>query len=326
MISKQKLIDQNRISSVGADEDSPAVLVNGHFDSAIGSPGAGDCASCVATMLEAVRLIIDSGWVPPRPIIFLFNGAEELFMLACHGFMKSHKWRSTIGALINIESSGTGGPDLVCQSGPGPWPVEVYAKAALYPMANTIAQDIFPHIPGDTDYRMFSEDYGDIPGLDIILLLEGYFYHTPYDVPENIMPGSMQIRGENLMALLKAFSGSSNLLNARDRAALKSEASVEVERRAVFFDFLGRFMIYYSFNMAVVLHTLPLGFVLFISSLASYESSGVHFFPQRILLIVKVAKGIQDLASSKHCCSVDPFLWKYRASEARCNGSGGSCV
>ena len=48
-------------------------------------------------------------------------------------------------------------------------------------------QDIFPHIPGDTDYRMFSKDYGDIPGLDIILLLEGYFYHTPYDVPERIV-------------------------------------------------------------------------------------------------------------------------------------------
>jgi hypothetical protein len=51
-------------------------------------------------------------------------------------------------------------------------------------------QDIFPHIPGDTDYRMFSEDYGDIPGLDIILLLEGYVYHTPYDVPERMVYAS----------------------------------------------------------------------------------------------------------------------------------------
>lgn len=34
-----------------------------------------------ASMLEVARLIVDSGWVPPRPVIFLFNGAEELFML-----------------------------------------------------------------------------------------------------------------------------------------------------------------------------------------------------------------------------------------------------
>lgn len=34
-----------------------------------------------ASMLELARLFVDSAWVPPRPIIFLFNGAEELFML-----------------------------------------------------------------------------------------------------------------------------------------------------------------------------------------------------------------------------------------------------
>lgn len=34
-----------------------------------------------ASLLELARLVVDSGWVPPRPVIFLFNGAEELFML-----------------------------------------------------------------------------------------------------------------------------------------------------------------------------------------------------------------------------------------------------
>lgn len=37
--------------------------------------------SCSASMLELSRLIIDSGWVPSQPVIFLFNGAEELFLL-----------------------------------------------------------------------------------------------------------------------------------------------------------------------------------------------------------------------------------------------------
>lgn len=32
-------------------------------------------------MLELARLTVDSGWIPSRPVIFLFNGAEELFML-----------------------------------------------------------------------------------------------------------------------------------------------------------------------------------------------------------------------------------------------------
>jgi Peptidase family M28 len=48
-------------------------------------------------------------------------------------------------------------------------------------------QDFFGIIPGDTDYRMFAEDYGKIPGLDIIFVLGGYFYHTSFDTVENLM-------------------------------------------------------------------------------------------------------------------------------------------
>lgn len=40
--------------------------------------------SLAASLLEVARLTVDSNWVPPRPIIFLFNGAEELFMLVRH--------------------------------------------------------------------------------------------------------------------------------------------------------------------------------------------------------------------------------------------------
>ncbi|XP_039132919.1 uncharacterized protein LOC120269985 isoform X3 [Dioscorea cayenensis subsp. rotundata] len=102
-----------RISSRNSTDDDPSVMVNGHFDSPPGSPGAADCGSCVASMLETARQIVDSGWVPPRPIIFLFNGAEEVFLLGSHGFMKTNKWRDTIGAFINIEASGSGGPGLL---------------------------------------------------------------------------------------------------------------------------------------------------------------------------------------------------------------------
>ncbi|KAL2330976.1 hypothetical protein Fmac_018557 [Flemingia macrophylla] len=111
-----------------------------------------------------------------------------------HGFMKTHKWRDTIGAFINVEASGTGGPDLVCQYGPSSWPSSVYAEATIYPMANSAAQeDVFPIIPGDTDYRIFFEDYGNIPGLDIIFLLGGYFYHTSYDTVERLMYVSWEL-------------------------------------------------------------------------------------------------------------------------------------
>lgn len=45
-------------------------------------------------MLELARLIVDSGWVPSHPVIFLFNGAEELFMLVRH--------RSNLNSMLKL--------------------------------------------------------------------------------------------------------------------------------------------------------------------------------------------------------------------------------
>jgi len=54
-------------------------------------------------------------------------------------------------------------------------------------LQNLYMQDVFGIIPGDTDYRIFAEDHGNIPGLDIIFLLGGYFYHTSYDTVERLL-------------------------------------------------------------------------------------------------------------------------------------------
>ena len=52
---------------------------------------------------------------------------------------------------------------------------------------NVKLQDVFGVIPGDTDYRILAQDYGNIPGLDVIFLLGGYFYHTSYDTLERLL-------------------------------------------------------------------------------------------------------------------------------------------
>ncbi|KAK3040851.1 hypothetical protein RJ639_029195 [Escallonia herrerae] len=263
-----------RIASMDSQDNDASVLLNGHFDSPPGSPGAGDCGSCVASMLEIARLTVDSGWTPPRPLIFLFNGAEELFMLGSHGFITTHKWRDTVGAFINIEASGSGGLDVVCQSGPGPWPSLVYAQSALYPMANSAAQDVFGVAPGDTDYRIFATDHGDIPGLDIIFLHGGYFYHTSSDTVERLLPGSIQARGENLFSIIKAFTNSSKLRNGHERESLRAAASGSDNGRPIFFDYLSWFLIYYSRRQAMLLHTIPTVIFLLMPFLLRFREKG----------------------------------------------------
>jgi hypothetical protein len=54
----------------------PSILINAHYDSVPGSPGASDDGVGVAVMLELAR-VLASGPPLQHPVVFLFNGAEE---------------------------------------------------------------------------------------------------------------------------------------------------------------------------------------------------------------------------------------------------------
>eukprot|EP01025_Chloroclados_australasicus_P050534 TRINITY_DN581_c1_g1_i6.p1 TRINITY_DN581_c1_g1~~TRINITY_DN581_c1_g1_i6.p1 ORF type:complete len:922 (+),score=66.77 TRINITY_DN581_c1_g1_i6:62-2767(+) len=239
---------------------SRALIINSHFDAPIGSPGASDCASCVAINLELARKFAA---LPPdsvnTPLLFLFNGGEETFSQAAHGFMQLYHPNNTklkekdqiqFGAFINIESTGPGGTPVMFQH-IGAWAAEAYIKTSILPRVTNVAQDFFDAgiIPADTDARMFSyRDYGWLPGIDMAFFKDAAAYHTDRDNVERIQAGSLQEVGETV----------GNLIPEMSRRIVKGEADVKhFQHRRMYFLNLPLYVICLSYWQAFVFVMFP---------------------------------------------------------------------
>lgn len=76
--------------------ESKTLLLNCHFDTVPGSPGASDDAANCCIMLEILRVLSRSEKRLRHSIVFLFNGAGETGLQASHGFITKHKWAPEI--------------------------------------------------------------------------------------------------------------------------------------------------------------------------------------------------------------------------------------
>ncbi|CAO2585140.1 Endoplasmic reticulum metallopeptidase 1 [Lemmus lemmus] len=223
-----------------------AVLANCHFDSVANSPGASDDAVSCAVMLEVLRGMSMLSEPLQHAVVFLFNGAEENVLQASHGFITQHPWASLIRAFINLEAAGVGGKELVFQTGPeNPWLVQAYVSAAKHPFASVVAQEVFQSgiIPSDTDFRIY-RDFGNIPGIDLAFIENGYIYHTKYDTADRILLDSIQRAGDNILAVLKYLATS-------DMLASSSEYR---HGNVVFFDVFGLLVIAYPSRVGSIIN------------------------------------------------------------------------
>ncbi|XP_059500511.1 endoplasmic reticulum metallopeptidase 1 isoform X2 [Stegostoma tigrinum] len=225
-----------------------AVLANCHFDSVANSPGASDDAVSCAVMLEVLNALSNSSTRLQHAVIFLFNGAEENVLQASHGFITQHPWVKLIRAFINLEAAGVGGKELVFQTGPeNPWLVQAYVRAAKHPFASVVGQEVFQSgiIPSDTDFRIY-RDYGNIPGIDLAFIENGYIYHTKYDTADRIPLDSIRRAGDNILAVLQYLATSAELAD-----------STQYRHGAmVFFDVLGLFVVAYPQRIGAIINYL----------------------------------------------------------------------
>jgi len=253
-----------------------ALLVNSHFDSGVGSPGAMDARACNALMLELTRALSFAENPLHHPVIFLWNGAEESLQEGSHGFITQHRWNTTIGSVFNFDAGGIGGPQILFQVGSGEY-AELFAKVAPRLHGSILAQELFDTglLQGDTDYRIF-RDFGDIHGLDLAWYRDGYKYHTPRDDLNWVEEGSLQHAGDNGFAYISAICSKTvkgsvwrdDHLKATQSKGEKSEKPKMSDRNGIpdlldaypsrsqiiFYDFLGLFPFHYSKDTATILN------------------------------------------------------------------------
>lgn len=258
---------QNVIVKIGSHKGSDhSILMNCHFDTVSDSPGGSDDGASCVVMLEILRLFSQSNKPLKHNLVLLFNGAEENFMQASHGFITKHKWAKEIRAVVNLESCGAGGREVMFQSGPNhPWLMKIYSQTVGYPFASSLAQEIFQSgfIPGDTDYRIF-RDFGGVPGLDFAWYLNGYVYHTKNDNAAHVPLGSLQRTGDNMVALVTGLVSADELT---DTASHK-------EGKIVFFDFLGAFIMFWSLFAGDIVNIITL--VLSVYSMLSNMKEAIY--------------------------------------------------
>lgn len=197
-------------------------------------------------MMEILRLLSLAEYKQLHSIIFLFNGAEEAGLLAAHGFTTQHKWVSNAKAVINLESTGSGGRELLFRSGPKhDWLVKMYGASVPRPFGHAVADELFETgiIPSATDFTMFVE-FGGIPGLDFAYVQDGWRYHTSKDSYEYISLESVQYTGNNILALTRKIVNSKELANPPEGNS------------PVYFDYLGLFFISYSKSIGIALNII----------------------------------------------------------------------
>jgi hypothetical protein len=272
------------------------VLVNSHFDSRVSSPGAFDDGVPVAIMLEHIRNIMNETSLK-HPILFLFNGAEEVGLFGAHAFMQHSRHARSIKAFVNLEAAGFGGRDFLFQTTNG-WITKLYAKIIPHPTGNAVAQDVFQSgiVPSDTDYRYFYQyrKQSVMHGIDSAFIKNGQWYHSYLDslttngMSEQDKKASLQFMADNSGTIIRYLGLMEHPFDTN---------SVESHSRSSYFDVLNFFMVAYDVESAKPFYfgIVTLAFTLV---LIQYARRKLTLFSMIVSLIVTAIVLIAGLVSS----------------------------
>jgi hypothetical protein len=215
----------------GSEPSLPAVALMAHHDTVWGSPGAADDAAGVASIIETVRALRQSGQLR-RSMYVVFTDGEELGLSGAKLFFAESPDAAKIGAVVNLEARGGGGVATLFQLSPGnAEAARLYADAVHHPTTSSLAAFLYSVLPNDTDLSVTLKRGGYV-AYNIAFIGRSALYHSPMATPERLDQRALQHMGEQTLAL------ATRLADAPELPAQTQDA--------VFFDLFGTVAVVYA--------------------------------------------------------------------------------
>jgi hypothetical protein len=211
---------ENIIAEIPGKQSSPYLVLMAHYDSVPPAPGAGDDGAGMAAVLEIGRMLKQEGPFQ-NPILLVITDAEEVGLLGAEAFFAHHPKKDLIGAVVNVEGSGTSGPSQLLRTAMSNKSlIDAYGDETEYPKGMSLISEIFKRMPNDTDFSVSIR--ADIPGIDFAFAGERNHYHTPNDNLQNLDLRTLQHHGENVLPLARTLA-SIDLNNLEDSSLVYSD-------------------------------------------------------------------------------------------------------
>jgi hypothetical protein len=196
----------NIISVLKGTTHERPVLFIAHYDSVPQGPGASDNAQGVAVLLEMVRAL-KSARSLRRDLILLFSDGHENGLLGAEAFSHLDSSTSSIGAVVNLDARGGGGPAYMFETGPkSGWLVQQFGRVVHSPATSSLFPEIYKHMPNSTDFSIFKSR--GIPGLNFATSGEEACYHNPLDNIQHVDERSVQDLGTDILAMARLLGNS----------------------------------------------------------------------------------------------------------------------
>jgi len=229
----------NIMARVRGEHSDQLVVLATHYDSVFAGPGAGDAAASVGAILEIARAL-KAGPPLKHDVLLLIDDGEEAGLLGARAFLQEPEAKQ-VRAYINMEARGSRGLSRLFETTDGNATfAKLFASHLPHPSTSSLFFEIYKLLPNDTDLSVFRT--GDGVGIGMAFAEGAAHYHTPLDDLAHLDPRTVQDQGESALALARAFVGHEGALKSSDDA--------------VYFDVLGRFVVFWPQGISWVFFAL----------------------------------------------------------------------